>query len=88
MLNKIVLAMVCLRLLSGTIEITAALIMWRLNEVGKALMVNTSLALVGPLILISTTAIGLVGMADRLSFSKLSWIVLGIACLFIGIAKK
>lgn len=88
MINKFVMTMVCLRLLSGTIELFAAFIMFKLNEVNKALLVNTALALVGPIILISTTAIGLLGMADKLSFSKLSWIFLGIACLFIGILKK
>ncbi|CAM3587726.1 YqhV family protein [Marinicrinis lubricantis] len=88
MLNKFVMAMVCLRVLSGTIEIIAAFIMFRLNQVDKALLVNSALALVGPIILITTTAIGLVGMADKLSFSKLAWIFLGVSCLFIGILKK
>ncbi|QYR20013.1 YqhV family protein [Paenibacillus sp. sptzw28] len=88
MLNKIVLSMASLRLLSGSIEICAALIMLRLNEIDKALAVNASLALVGPLVLITTTTIGLVGMSDKLSLSKMIWVVTGIACLLIGILKK
>ncbi|WP_127586042.1 YqhV family protein [Paenibacillus koleovorans] len=88
MFNKIVLSMALLRVLSGSIEIVAALIMLRLNQIDKALLVNSSLAVVGPLILISTTTIGLLGMADKLSFGKLLWIALGVTCIFIGILKK
>jgi len=88
MLNKIVLSMASLRVLSGMIEIGAALLMLRLNQIDRALAINASLALVGPLILITTTTIGLVGMADKLSFGKLAWIIAGVGCLLVGILKK
>lgn len=88
MLSKIVLSMVALRLLSGSIEIIAAYFMFRYNQIEKALLINSGLALVGPFILITTTTVGLVGIADRLSFSKLAWIITGVSCLFIGIIKK
>lgn len=88
MLNKIVLSMASLRLMSGTIEILAALLMLRLNQIDKALVVNSSLALVGPLILIATTTIGLVGLSDKLSPTKFLWVAGGIICLMIGILKK
>ncbi len=88
MINKVVLAMGTLRLLSGSIEIFAALLMLRLNQVDKALVVNSSLALVGPLILIATTTIGLVGISDKLSLGKFVWVLAGVTCLLIGILKK
>lgn len=88
MISKIVLSMVALRLLSGSIEILAAYFMFRFNQIEKALLINSSLALIGPIILISTTAIGLVGISDKLSASKLMWILMGVGCLFIGIIKK
>jgi hypothetical protein len=88
MVDKFVMSMATLRLISGSLEITAALIMLRLNAVEKALIVNSALALVGPIVLITTTTIGLVGIADKLSLSKMAWICLGIGCLFIGILKK
>nr|WP_054942142.1 YqhV family protein [Paenibacillus ihuae] len=80
--------MAVLRLLSGSVEITAALIMLKLNQVDKALAVNSGLALVGPTILILTTAVGLSGMAQDLSWGKLGWIGCGVAFLLIGILKK
>ncbi|MFE5322910.1 YqhV family protein [Paenibacillus sp. NPDC056579] len=88
MLNKIVLSMASLRIFSGCLEIIAALIMLRLNQIDKALMVNTGLAMVGPLVLLTTTTLGLVGLADKLSFGKMIWVLVGVSCIFIGILKK
>ncbi|MBD0380732.1 YqhV family protein [Paenibacillus sedimenti] len=88
MINKIVLSMASLRLMSGSIEIIAAIIMLRLANIEKALLVNSGLALVGPLVLLATTTIGLVGIAEKLSFGKMLWVLAGVSCLFIGILKK
>jgi hypothetical protein len=88
MINKIVVSMASLRLFSGLLEISAALLMLRFMQVDKALIVNTSLALVGPFVLLTTTTIGLAGMAEKLSFVKIGWILLGVTFIFIGILKK
>ncbi|ASA23137.1 YqhV family protein [Paenibacillus donghaensis] len=87
-MDKYVSWMAVLRLFSGSAEITAALIMLKLNQVDKALAVNSGLALVGPTVLVVTTAIGLTGMAQQLSWGKLGWIGCGVAFLLIGILKK
>ncbi len=88
MINKIVFAMCTVRLISGSIEIAAALWMYRVNQVDKALMINTGLAVVGPIVLLSTTTLGLVGMADKMSVGKWIWIMVGVGCLCAGILKK
>lgn len=88
MLDKFVAGMATLRIISGSIEILAALLMLKLGRVDKALAVNSALAFVGPSVLIITTSIGLAGMADKLSWGKIAWIGGGIACLLIGILKK
>ncbi|MNF16011.1 hypothetical protein D3C80_2188560 [compost metagenome] len=64
------------------------MLMLRFMQVEKALLINSGLALVGPLILLATTTVGLAGMADKLSFGKLLWILLGVSCIFFGILKK
>ncbi|MEX1029375.1 MAG: YqhV family protein [Paenibacillaceae bacterium] len=87
-MNKIVWSMAMLRMLSGSIELIAAFIMLRMGSIEKSLLINSGLAVFGPLILISTTTIGLVGIADKLSVGKFAWILLGVTCLFIGILKK
>ncbi len=88
MLTKIVISMAILRILSSFIELIAAILIFRSNSVEKALLINSLLALVGPLVFISITTIGLIGIADKLSFQKLIWIIVGISCLFIGVLKK
>lgn len=88
MIDKFVMSMAALRMISGSIEFIAALLMLKLMQVDKALLINSGLAFVGPLILLATTAIGLAGMADRLSFGKMLWIFVGISCVFIGILKR
>ncbi|TCZ77445.1 DUF2619 domain-containing protein [Paenibacillus albiflavus] len=87
-MSKIVLSMATLRLLSGSIEIIAAIIMLRLAQVDRALLVNSALALVGPIVLLTTTSIGLAGLAEKLSFSKMLWVLAGVACIFIGVLKS
>jgi Protein of unknown function (DUF2619) len=87
-MDKAAFSMAILRLLSGSLELTAAIVMIRLNNVEKALVVNSMLALIGPLILISTTAIGLVGLSDKLSPAKFVWVMAGVGCLLIGILRK
>ncbi|WP_420481841.1 YqhV family protein [Cohnella zeiphila] len=87
-MDKHVFSMALLRIVSGSLELTAALVMLKLNEVQKALAVNSMLALVGPIVLLTTTAIGLVGLSDKLSPMRLILVTVGVSCLLIGILKK
>ncbi|WP_462409593.1 YqhV family protein [Neobacillus sp. Marseille-QA0830] len=87
-IEKAVLGMALLRILSGSIEVFAALLMIKLNSVEKALMVNSSLALVGPVILILTTTIGVLGVVGNISLVKIGWIFLGVSCILIGVLKS
>ncbi|MFD1608912.1 YqhV family protein [Oceanobacillus luteolus] len=80
-----ILFMALFRILSGSIEIFAALLMLKFNEVEKALIINSSLAFVGPLILLTT--IGIAGMSSKISISKFFWIFLGATLIIYGIKK-
>lgn len=84
-IEKTILGMALLRLMSGSIEIFAAVLMLKFNSIEKALMVNSSLALIGPLILILTTTIGLWGIVESISFMKMVWIILGVSFILIGV---
>ncbi|MEK4486570.1 YqhV family protein [Psychrobacillus sp. FSL H8-0484] len=77
-IEKALLFIILLRLLSGSVEITAAMFMLKFNDLEKAFYINTLLALVGPVILIVTTWIGLIGLAEKISMTR-------IVCLFAGI---
>ncbi|WP_338016176.1 DUF2619 domain-containing protein [Metasolibacillus meyeri] len=82
------LYMIWLRILSGSIDIAAALLMYKLGNLEKAFVVNTSLALVGPIIFIITTGIGLAGMQDKISLSKMLCLFSGILLIFISLRMK
>ncbi|QOT00708.1 YqhV family protein [Brevibacterium sp. JNUCC-42] len=88
MWEKAILGMASLRLLSGSLEIIVALLILRVNQVEKALIYNSGLALVGPLILLATTTIGMVGLSDKLSLTKILWIFIGVTCILIGVKSK
>ncbi|MGE7621952.1 YqhV family protein [Viridibacillus sp. NPDC096237] len=77
-IERALLFIILLRLLSGSIEVTAALFMLKYNDLEKAFYINTLLALVGPTVLIVTTGIGLAGLAEKVSMLKM-------VCLFSGI---
>ncbi|WP_186578256.1 YqhV family protein [Aquibacillus kalidii] len=87
LLEKTVLIIASFRILSGCIEILAAFLILKYNEIEKALIINSSLAIVGPIILILTTTIGLIGLTDKMSLSKFLWIALGITILIYGVKK-
>ncbi|BAU27124.1 uncharacterized protein DUF2619 [Aneurinibacillus soli] len=87
MFEKAILGMASLRILSGSLEILAAFLILRVNQVEKALLINSGLAFVGPFVLLLTTTIGLLGVAERVSFGKLAWILAGVAFILIGVRK-
>lgn len=87
-IEKSLLLMVILRLLSGSIEVTAALLMFKFNDLEKALYINTLLALVGPTVLIVTTTIGLLGLADKISIGKMVCLFAGIVLILISLNSK
>ena len=77
-IEKALIFIIALRLISGSIELTAAALMFKFNDLEKAFYINTLLALVGPVILIVTTGIALLGLAEKISLTR-------IICLFCGI---
>jgi hypothetical protein len=86
--EKLVLGMALLRIFSGSIEISAALLMLKFNNIEKALLVNSSLVLFGPIILILTTSIGLSGIAAEISYFKIFLIFLGIGFILYAVLSK
>jgi hypothetical protein len=88
LIEKSIFWMALLRIFSGSLEIFVALLILKFNDVEKALVVNSSLALVGPIILIITTSIGLLGMAEKVSLVKLVWILGGVVCIFYGVRSN
>lgn len=78
LIEKALLFIIILRVISGSIELTAAALMFKFNDLEKAFYINTMLALVGPVVLIVTTGLALLGLAEKISMTR-------IICLFGGI---
>lgn len=82
------LYMVLLRIFSGSVDIAAAGLMYKFNEIDKALTINTLLALVGPTIMIITTGIGISGLGDKISLGKIICLLSGVALILISMRMK
>ena len=87
--DKIVASMAGVRILSATIEFTAAMLMLKFGRVETAFKINAVLALVGPTVMLIVTSLGLIGLAGagKVSPSGMALIVMGVALIFIGINK-
>lgn len=85
--DRVVLGMALLRFLSSSVEFSAAMLMLYFNRVETAFKINSLLALVGPTVLLTTTSLGLVGLAQKVSPSGMAIILLGVILIFIGISR-
>ncbi|HBT19839.1 MAG TPA: DUF2619 domain-containing protein [Peptococcaceae bacterium] len=85
--DKYVFGMALVRFFSAFMEFSAAVLMLKLNRVDKAMQVNAFLALVGPIVLITATGIGLAGLAGKTSPYKLILIALGVFLIVVGARK-
>lgn len=81
---RIVLSMAFLRLLAGTVEITAALLMIKFARVQTAMKINALLGLIGTLILILVSSLGLIGLSHQVSYHKTIIVAIGVILIFIG----
>ncbi|NLJ83919.1 MAG: YqhV family protein [Halanaerobiaceae bacterium] len=83
-LNNALYIMIFLRLLSSLMEMGAAFLMYYFKNVATAIKINAILGLVGPLILLLVTFVGLVEIRDRLELKNLLLIAAGVILILIG----
>lgn len=76
--------MAFIRFASSMMEFCAALFMLHFARVEAAVNINAALGLVGPIIFLSITALGIAGLAGKLSIGKLLLVVAGVGLIFIG----
>lgn len=88
MLQAALLYIVLLRIVSGSIDILAAGLMYKVNDLEKVVVINSLLAIVGPIIFITTTGIGLAGLSDKVSFAKMLCLFSGIVLIMISLRIK
>lgn len=81
--NPVVL-MSYLRLIGAGLEVAAAILMLKINTVETALRINAILGLLGPVVLIAVSALGLWGLVGRISFAKLLMTLCGAVLIILG----
>ncbi|MEW6523482.1 MAG: DUF2619 domain-containing protein [Bacillota bacterium] len=82
--TRALLGMVGIRVLSGTIELSAAFLMLSLSNLRSALRINAVLGLVGPAILAGATLVGVSGLAGRVPPQRLFLVVAGVGLVLLG----
>lgn len=83
-MSPLLLGIVLLRILSGSMEVIAAILIYRFNSLEHALKINALLASIGPFIFISAMYLGLTGMTQKINYNKMIIIYLGVALIFWG----
>ncbi len=84
--NRFISGMGVIRLLSASMEMLGAYLIFRSVRVENAVRVNALLGLTGPFIFLTVTALGLAGMAGRLDLSK-TLLLLGGAALILAATR-
>lgn len=72
------------RALSATIEVTAVLLLLRMQDVKEMIRLNSVLGLVGPVIFIVVSALGLATMAGKIAPGKLLLVLAGVVLVLLG----
>jgi Protein of unknown function (DUF2619). len=77
-------SMAAIRVISGLLEITVAFIFLKGGRVENALRMNAFLGLIGPLVFLLVSVLGVVAIAVKVSWPKMLIICLGIIMVMIG----
>lgn len=87
-IERALLFIILLRVISGSIEISAAALMYKFNDLEKAFYINSMLALVGPVILIVTTGLALSGLTEKISLTRMVCLFAGISLILFSLKAK
>ncbi len=77
-------SMAIIRVISGLLEIIVAIIFFKGGRVETALRMNAFLGLIGPLVFLLVSVLGVVAITVKLSWTKLIIISLGIILVMVG----
>lgn len=82
--GRVVGGMALMRLVSGLIEVGAALLMLRAGRIGSALQINATLGLIGPVVNLLVCAAGLVFVAVKFTPWRAGLALLGVILVWFG----
>lgn len=76
--------MAVIRVISGLLEIGMALVFIKIGRVDTALRLNALLGLIGPLVFMAVSLLGVVAIAVKLSWLKIALTVAGLILVLWG----
>jgi hypothetical protein len=76
--------MAVIRIISGLLEIATAIIFIKVGRVDSALRLNAFLGLIGPIVFILVSVLGIAAIAVKLSWVKLVLLSLGLLLVIVG----
>ncbi|HEX2954288.1 MAG TPA: DUF2619 domain-containing protein [Bacillota bacterium] len=82
--ERAVQSMASLRIISGLIEIVAAIVIMRFGRVETALRINALLGLIGPIVFIVVSALGIVAVAVKIVPMKVAFLAIGFLLVLLG----
>lgn len=82
--DKLVLGMALCRLLAGSIELTGALLMLAFNQLEAAFRINALLGMVGPLIFMTVSILGLTGLVGNIPTGRLLLTFAGVVMILLA----
>lgn len=85
--SRLVTSMALFRMFSGAVELAAAFLMLRFGRVETAFQINAALGLFGPTIMVIVSMLGLIGLAGKISYSKLGLVAAGVLLILYAARK-
>lgn len=82
--RAILINMATIRMISGILEVAVAFIFLKIGRVDSALRMNAFLGLIGPLVFIVVSVLGIAAIAVRLPWYKVVLISFGMILVLIG----
>ena len=82
--EKLMWGMRLMRGLSALIEVTAALFLLKMQDPRAMLRLNSALGLVGPIIFIAVSALGIAASLDRIQPQRLLFVLAGVVLVVLG----
>lgn len=82
--DKLIWGIRLVRALSAAIEVSAVLLLLRMHDVRPMLRLNSALGLVGPLVFIAVSAMGLAEGLGKIHPQKLLLILAGVVLVVLG----
>lgn len=82
--NTAVSGMAGIRVFSSLCEFAGAMLMLHYGSADKAVKINSLLAVVGPVVLLTTTSLGLAAMVGKVPLWKIFAIASGVGVIFFA----